>query len=45
MVHTHEVSVLYVSTKFEVVRYIRSKVIIGFQYFEIGSRDPEPRPL
>jgi len=38
-------SVLYVFAKFEADISIRSKVIRGSQIFEIGSRDPKPRPL
>jgi len=45
MVPTQEGSVLYVCTKFEADTSIRSKVIRGSQNFEIGSRDPKPRPF
>ena len=45
VVHTQEGSVLYVYTKFEGDSSICSKVIRGSQNFEIGSRDPKPRPL
>ena len=40
MVHTPEESVLYVCAKFEMDSSIPSKVIRGYQNFEIGSRDP-----
>jgi len=45
MVRTPEGSVLYVCTKFEADSSIPSKVIKGSQNFEIGSRDPKPRPF
>jgi len=45
MVHKQEGSVLYVCTKFEADNSIRSKVIRGPKNFEIGSRDPKPRPF
>jgi len=45
MVHTQEGSVLYVCTKFEMDRSIRSEVNKASQNFEIGSRDAKPRPF
>jgi len=40
---TQEGSVLYVCIKFKADSSIRSKVIRGFQNFQIGSRDGKPR--
>jgi len=40
MIHAEERSVLYLYTKFQADRSIRSKVIRGFKNLEIGSRDP-----
>jgi len=45
MIRTEGGSILYVCTKFEADSSIRSKVIRGSQNFEIGSRDPKPRPF
>jgi len=45
MVRTPEGCVVDVCTKFEADSSIRSKVIRGSQYVDIGSRDPKPRPL
>jgi len=39
-VHTQEGSVLHLCTKFEGERSIYSKVIMGSQNLEMGSRDP-----
>jgi len=40
MVHTQEVCVLCVCTKFEADSSISSTVIKGYQNFEIGTHDP-----
>jgi len=45
MVRTPEGCVVDVCTKFEADSSIRSKVIREVQNFEIGSRDPKPRPF
>jgi len=45
VVRTQYGSVLYVCAKSEADCSIPSKVIRGFQHFEIWSRDPKPRPF
>jgi len=40
MIRTEERSILYLYTKFQAERSIRSNVMRGPKIFEIGSRDP-----